>query len=64
MMKFLMLYVMALRSLQTNLNLCKKYFNESFHIENEYICQLNPCRYELIPEFIVQECDEYFGVRG
>jgi len=41
-------------------NVVKKYINESFHIENEYICQLNPCKYELIPEFIVKECDEYF----
>jgi len=38
----------------------KKYINETFHIENEYICQLNPSEYELIPEFIVQECDAYF----
>lgn len=41
-------------------NVVKKYINETFHIENEYICQLNPSEYELIPEFIVQECDAYF----
>ena len=41
-------------------NVVKKYINETFHIENEYICQLNPCKYELIPEFIVKECDYYF----
>jgi energy-coupling factor transporter ATP-binding protein EcfA2 len=41
-------------------NVVKKYINETFHIENEYICQLNPSKYELIPEFIVQECDAYF----
>lgn len=38
----------------------RKYINESFHIENEYICQLNPSNYEVIPEFIVAECDKYF----
>ncbi len=43
-------------------NIVKKYINETFHIENEYICQLNPCKYEVIPEFIVKECDEYFEV--
>lgn len=41
-------------------NVVKKYINETFHIENEYICQLNPSKYGLIPEFIVQECDAYF----
>lgn len=41
-------------------NVVKKYINETFHIENEYICQLNPSKYELIPEFIVKECDVYF----
>ncbi len=41
-------------------NVVKKYINETFHIENEYICQLNPCKYEVIPEFIIKECDEYF----
>jgi ABC-type multidrug transport system ATPase subunit len=41
-------------------NVVKKYINESFHIENEYISQLNPHKYELIPEFIINECDEYF----
>ncbi|ASF48842.1 hypothetical protein CEK71_19710 [Methylovulum psychrotolerans] len=35
----------------------KKYFNETFHIENEYIMQLNPCKYEIIPQFIIKECD-------
>lgn len=41
-------------------NVVQKYINETFHIENEYICQLNPGKYELIPEFIVKECDAYF----
>lgn len=43
-------------------NVVKKYINETFHIENEYICQLNPSKYEVIPEFIIKECDEYFEV--
>ncbi len=42
-------------------NVLKKYINETFHIENEYVCQLNPCKYELIPEFVVKECDEFFN---
>lgn len=35
----------------------KKYINESFHIENEYIMQLNPHKYDYVPEYIVAECD-------
>jgi ABC-type Mn2+/Zn2+ transport system ATPase subunit len=35
----------------------KKFINESFHIENEYIMQLNPRKYDFVPEHIVAECD-------
>lgn len=35
----------------------KKYINESFHIENEYIMQLNPHKYDFVPEHIIAECD-------
>lgn len=39
----------------------KKFINETFHIENEYIMQLNPCKYEVIPQFIIEECDKEFA---
>ncbi|RLA83784.1 MAG: hypothetical protein DRG78_03315 [Epsilonproteobacteria bacterium] len=35
----------------------QKFINETYHIENEYISQLNPRKYEMVPEFIIQECD-------
>jgi energy-coupling factor transporter ATP-binding protein EcfA2 len=35
----------------------KKFINETFHIENEYIMQINPCKYEIVPAFIIAECD-------
>lgn len=35
----------------------QKFINETFHIENEYIMQLNPRKYELIPQFIIDDCD-------
>lgn len=38
-------------------NVIKKYINESFHIENEYIMQLNPRKYDFVPEHIIAECD-------
>lgn len=36
----------------------QKFINETFHIENEYIMQLNPRKYELVPSFIIDECDQ------
>lgn len=35
----------------------RKYVNESFHIENEYIMQLNPHKYDFVPDYIIAECD-------
>ncbi len=40
-------------------NVIQKYINETYHIENEYVSQLNPTKYEMIPEFIVKECDSF-----
>jgi len=39
-------------------NIAKKYINEAFHIENEYIMQLNPHKYDLVPEHIIEVCDK------
>ena len=38
-------------------NVIQKFINETFHIENEYIMQLNPRKYELVPSFIIDECN-------
>lgn len=35
----------------------KKFINETYHIENEFIFQLDPTRFDLIPEYVVNECD-------
>jgi len=35
----------------------KKFINETFHIENDYLFQLNPCKYNVIPGYIINECD-------
>ena len=39
----------------------QKYINESFHIENEFIMQLNPTKYDATPEHLVQICDAAFA---
>ncbi len=36
----------------------RKFINETFHIENDYLFQLNPCKYELIPEYIIKLCNK------
>lgn len=33
-----------------------KFINESYHIENEYVMQLNPHKFESVPEYVVEEC--------
>jgi len=37
----------------------RKFINESYHIENELICQLDHSKFDLVPEFIIMECDDY-----
>lgn len=33
-----------------------KFINESYHIENEYVMQLNPHKFDGVPEYVVNEC--------
>lgn len=35
----------------------KKFVDEAYHIENDSLFQLNPTEYPIIPEYIVQLCD-------
>ena len=37
-------------------DIISKFVNESYHIENEYVMQLNPHKFESIPEYVVEEC--------
>jgi hypothetical protein len=38
-----------------------KFINQAFHIENDYIYQLNPAKYQTVPQYIVEECDQYIA---
>lgn len=42
----------------------RKFVNESFHIENNYIYQLNPCEYQTVPQYIINECDKHIKLLG
>ena len=35
-----------------------KFINESYHIENEYVMQLNPHKFESVPEYVIEKCTE------
>lgn len=35
----------------------RKFINEAYHIENEYVMQLNPHKFDGIPEYVVKECE-------
>ncbi|EOU2013940.1 hypothetical protein C4D22_05065 [Clostridium perfringens] len=39
-------------------DIVKKFVNQTFHVDNDYLFQLNPCTYEIIPQYIVDECDK------
>jgi hypothetical protein len=39
-------------------SIIRKYINETYHIENDYICQLDPSEFDPIPQFVIDECDK------
>ena len=43
---------------KTYSSVIKKFINEAFHIENDYIYQLNPRKYQMVPQFVIDECDK------
>jgi energy-coupling factor transporter ATP-binding protein EcfA2 len=43
--------------LDVNNSVIQKFINETYHIENEFICQLDPSKFDLLPEYVINECD-------
>lgn len=39
-------------------DIISKFINETYHIENEYVMQLNPHKFESVPEYVVEECSK------
>ena len=39
-------------------NTVKKFIDETFHIENDYLFQLDPSKYITVPDYIIDICDE------
>lgn len=40
-------------------DIVKKFINEAFHIENDYIYQLNPREFQTVPHFVIEQCDHH-----
>ena len=38
----------------------KKFVNEAFHIENDYLFQLNPCEYDTVPNISLMNVIKIF----
>ncbi|TJS03504.1 AAA family ATPase [Escherichia coli] len=51
------LQVFRLMGIEHTNSVIQKFINETYHIENEFICQLDPARFDLIPEYVITECD-------
>ena len=44
---------------QIDSDVIQKFINEAFHIENDYIYQLNPRDFQTVPHFVIELCDRY-----
>lgn len=52
------LQIFRLFNIEVENSVIKKFINETYHIENEFICQLDPSKFDTVPEYVVQECDK------
>ncbi|PKH62855.1 AAA family ATPase [Shewanella sp. Choline-02u-19] len=52
------LQVFRLFEIKIDNSVLQKFINETYHIENEYICQLDPSQFDLIPEYVTLACDK------
>jgi wobble nucleotide-excising tRNase len=58
------LQIFRLLGLEAGNSVIQKFINETYHIENEFICQLNPAKFDTIPEYVVMECDKILKAAG
>jgi energy-coupling factor transporter ATP-binding protein EcfA2 len=52
------LQVFRLLGLDIENSIIQKFINETYHIENEFICQLDPAIFDTIPEYVINKCDK------
>lgn len=58
------LQLFRLFGVEVNNSVIQKFINETYHIENEYICQLDPTQFDIIPEYVTVECDKCLADAG
>ena len=58
------LQVFRLLGIDVGNSVIKKFINETYHIENEFICQLDTTKFDLIPEYVIWECDRILEEAG
>lgn len=51
------LQIFRLLGLDVENSVIQKFINETYHVENEFICQLDPAKFDTIPEYVVSECN-------
>lgn len=56
------LQIFRLLGLDVQNSVIQKFINETYHIENEFICQLDPTKFDTIPEYVIKECNKLASV--
>lgn len=51
------LQIFRLLGLAVENSVIQKFINETYHIENEFVCQLDPTKFDTVPEYVVIECN-------
>ncbi len=41
----------------------RKHINECYHVENDLLFQLDPCQYDTIPQYLINECEADMNMR-
>lgn len=52
------LQIFRLMDVDVGDSVIKKFIDETYHIENEFICQLDPAKFDIIPEYVIAACDK------
>ncbi len=52
------LQIFRLIGLQNNNAVIQKFINESYHVENDFIYQLAPSKFDMLPQYVIKECDK------
>jgi len=42
-------------------DIVRKFVNETFHFENDFIYQLDPSKYQTVPQYVIDECDRFIA---